>query len=62
MSVTFFLRTPMFEKTVHDMYLVRVKTPEESKGEFDLFEIVDTIPGDEAYQPMDPSTCKLLQD
>ena len=47
---------------VHDMYLVRVKTPEESKGEFDLFEIVDTIPGDEAYQPMDPSTCKLLQD
>ena len=47
---------------VHDMYLVRVKTPEESKGDYDFFEIVATIPGEEAYQPMDPSTCKLVQD
>jgi branched-chain amino acid transport system substrate-binding protein len=47
---------------VHDMYLVRVKTPEESEGEFDFFEVEATISGDDAYQPMDPEACKLLQD
>lgn len=46
---------------IHDMYLVRVKTPEESEGEFDYFEVEATIPGDEVFQPMDPSTCKILQ-
>ncbi len=46
---------------VHDMYLVRVKAPEESKGDYDYFEVVATIPGEEAFQPMDPENCKILQ-
>jgi branched-chain amino acid transport system substrate-binding protein len=47
-------------RMVHDMYLAQVKTPAESKGEWDLYKIVSTIPGDEAYRPMSESTCKLL--
>ncbi|WJM95026.1 ABC transporter substrate-binding protein [Pseudomonas defluvii] len=47
-------------RMVHDMYLAQVKTPAESKGEWDLYKIVSTIPGDEAYRPLSESTCKLL--
>jgi branched-chain amino acid transport system substrate-binding protein len=45
---------------VHDMYLAEVKTPEESKSEWDLYDIVRTIPGDEAYRPLSESKCKLV--
>ncbi|MDD0976422.1 ABC transporter substrate-binding protein [Pseudomonas fontis] len=47
-------------RMVHDMYLVKVKTPSESKGEWDLYNIVRTIPGDEAYRPLAESKCKLV--
>lgn len=47
-------------RMVHDMYLVQVKTPAESKGEWDLYKVVRTIPGDEAYRPVSESKCKLL--
>ena len=46
---------------VHDMYLMRVKTPEESKGEWDVFSLVDTVPGDIAFRPLADSKCPLLQ-
>lgn len=47
-------------RMVHDMYLAQVKTPAESKGEWDLYKIVRTIPGAEAYRPESESKCKLL--
>ena len=47
-------------RMVHDMYLVQVKTPAESKGEWDLYKIVRTIPGEEAYRPLAESKCKLV--
>ncbi|MEG1040094.1 MAG: ABC transporter substrate-binding protein [Pseudomonas sp.] len=47
-------------RMVHDMYLAQVKTPAESKGEWDLYKIVRTIPGDEAYRPVSESKCTLL--
>ena len=47
-------------RMVHDMYLVQVKTPAESKGEWDLYKIIRTIPGDEAYRPLAESNCKLV--
>ncbi|WP_336366390.1 ABC transporter substrate-binding protein [Marinobacter sp. C2H3] len=47
-------------RMVHDMYLARVKTPEESKGEWDLYDIVRTIPADEAFRPLSESKCKLV--
>ncbi len=47
-------------RMVHDMYLAQVKTPEESKGEWDLYKIVRTIPADEAFRPLSESKCKLV--
>ncbi|AZZ45624.1 ABC transporter permease [Pseudomonadaceae bacterium SI-3] len=47
-------------RMVHDMYLVQVKTPAESKGEWDLYKVIRTIPGDEAFRPLSDSQCKLV--
>jgi branched-chain amino acid transport system substrate-binding protein len=47
-------------RMVHDMYLAQVKTPEESSGEWDLYNILRTIPADEAFRPLSESQCKLV--
>ncbi|MEB8389428.1 ABC transporter substrate-binding protein [Rhodobacteraceae bacterium KMM 6894] len=44
-------------RMVHDMYLARVKSPSESTGPWDYYDIVRTIPGEEAYGPLSESTC-----
>ncbi|HEY0182407.1 MAG TPA: ABC transporter substrate-binding protein [Rhodopila sp.] len=46
---------------VHDMYLFQVKTPAESKGPWDLYKRISTIPGDEAYQSLADSRCPLVK-
>lgn len=48
-------------RMIHDMYLVRVKKPEESNGEWDLYTIVRTIPGDEAFRPLSEGACPLVK-
>ncbi len=48
-------------RMVHDMYLVQVKKPAESKGPWDYYKVLRTIPGDEAYMSLDNSTCKLVK-
>jgi branched-chain amino acid transport system substrate-binding protein len=48
-------------RMVHDMYLVQVKTPSESKGEWDVYKILATVPGDEAYRPMSEGGCPLVK-
>jgi branched-chain amino acid transport system substrate-binding protein len=47
-------------RMVHDMYLAQVKKPSESKGPWDYYKILRTIPGDAAYQPLSASTCPLV--
>ncbi|WP_346797709.1 ABC transporter substrate-binding protein [Halomonas sp. Bachu 37] len=47
-------------RMVHDMYLVEVKTPEESADEDDLFRVVRTIPAEEAFRPLSESVCPLV--
>jgi branched-chain amino acid transport system substrate-binding protein len=46
---------------VHDMYLYQVKTPSESKGAWDLYKRIATIPGDQAFQPLSQSRCPLVK-
>ncbi|WP_114418594.1 ABC transporter substrate-binding protein [Marinospirillum perlucidum] len=48
-------------RMVHDMYLAEVKTPAESENEWDLYEIVRTIPGDQAFRPLSESKCPLVR-
>ena len=48
-------------RMVHDMYLVRVKEPSQSKGPWDYYELVRTIKGDDAFRPMADGGCPLVQ-
>src|SRR5690606_13900531 len=48
-------------RLIHDMYLVEVKKSEESKGPWDYYKIVRTIPGDQAAQPLSESKCSLVK-
>lgn len=47
---------------VHDMFLVEVKKPSESKGPWDLLKVVKQVPGDEAFMPMSEGTCPLVKE
>jgi branched-chain amino acid transport system substrate-binding protein len=46
---------------VHDMYLFEVKKPEESKGEWDLYKQVSTIPGAQAFKRPKGNECPLVK-
>ncbi len=48
-------------RMVHDMFLAEVKSPEASEHEWDLYEILATIPAEEAFRPLSESQCKLVQ-
>jgi branched-chain amino acid transport system substrate-binding protein len=46
-------------RLVRDMYLFRVKSPEQSKYKFDYYQYLATIPGDEAFKPEEEGGCPL---
>jgi branched-chain amino acid transport system substrate-binding protein len=48
-------------RMVHDLYVVRVKTPAESKGPWDLVKLVATVPPQEAFRPLPESKCPLVE-
>ncbi|WP_238183087.1 ABC transporter substrate-binding protein, partial [Methylobacterium trifolii] len=48
-------------RKIHDMYLFEVKKPAESKGEWDLYKLLATIPGAEAFRPMSEGGCPLVK-
>jgi branched-chain amino acid transport system substrate-binding protein len=48
-------------RMVHDMYFVQVKSPEESSGPWDYYKILSTIPGDQAFRPLDEGGCPLVK-
>jgi branched-chain amino acid transport system substrate-binding protein len=48
-------------RMVHDMYLFEVKKPSESKGRWDDYKLLATIPGNEAFQPLKSSRCPLVK-
>jgi branched-chain amino acid transport system substrate-binding protein len=48
-------------RMVHDMYLVEVKKPAESKEPWDYYHIRKVIPANEAFQPMSLSRCPLVK-
>ncbi|KMO44325.1 ABC transporter permease [Methylobacterium tarhaniae] len=47
-------------RMVHEMYLMQVKAPAESKGEWDLLKPIATIPGDRAFRPIEAGHCPYL--
>jgi branched-chain amino acid transport system substrate-binding protein len=48
-------------RTIHSAYLFEVKKPSESKGPWDFYKLVGTVPGDQAFTPLSESKCALLK-
>ncbi|HEV8693715.1 MAG TPA: ABC transporter substrate-binding protein [Lysobacter sp.] len=48
-------------RMVHDMYLLQVKKPSESKYPWDYYNVRATIPAAEAFQPLAASRCPLVK-
>ena len=48
-------------RMISDVYLMQVKSPAESKGEWDYYDIRATIPGDQAYLDPAKSGCPLVR-
>ncbi len=48
-------------RKIHDMYLFRVKTPDQSTGAWDYYETVATLPAAEAWRPLEEGGCSLVQ-
>ena len=48
-------------RVIRDMYLARIKSPEESKGPWDYYDIVRTVKGEDAFRPLADSLCPLVK-
>ena len=48
-------------RKMHNMYLFEVKSPAESKGPYDYYKLIRTIPGEEAFRPMEKGDCPLAK-
>ncbi|HTP49441.1 MAG TPA: ABC transporter substrate-binding protein [Anaeromyxobacteraceae bacterium] len=47
-------------RVIHDMYLVKVKKPADSKGPWDYYNVVATIPAADAFSPLERTLCGLV--
>ena len=48
-------------RKIHPCYLFQVKTPAESKGPWDYYKLLATVPADEAFRPMKDGGCPLVK-
>jgi branched-chain amino acid transport system substrate-binding protein len=47
-------------RVLHPVYLMKVKTPAESSGEWDFFKLVSTIDAHKAFRPLNAGGCPLI--
>ena len=47
-------------RKIHPVYLFEVKKPSESKGPYDYYKVLQTIPADKAFRPIDQGNCPLV--
>ena len=47
-------------RKLHPMYLFQVKSPTESKNDWDFYKLVTTIPADQAFRPLREGGCLLV--
>jgi branched-chain amino acid transport system substrate-binding protein len=48
-------------RMVHDVYLVQIKKPADSKGEWDLQKVVTTLPGKDAFRSIAEGDCPAMK-
>ncbi|MGP0061698.1 MAG: ABC transporter substrate-binding protein [Beijerinckiaceae bacterium] len=47
-------------RVLRNLYLLEVKKPEDSKSKWDVYNLVATVPGEEAFRPLDQGNCPLV--
>jgi len=48
-------------KLIHDTYVVEVKSPAQSSGDWDYYKIIETVPGERSFMPLSESECYLVK-
>ena len=48
-------------RKLHPAYLFEVKKPSESKGPYDYYKLLATIPADQAFRPLNEGECPLVK-
>src|SRR5476649_1065430 len=48
-------------RNMYDMYLFEVKKPSESKGPWDYYKLIATIPGEQAFRPLEDGGCPMIK-
>ncbi len=48
-------------RTLHNMYLFQVKAPGESKGPWDYYKLIRTVPAAEAFRSLSESACPFIK-
>jgi len=48
-------------RKIHPAYLMEVKKPSESKGPYDYYKVLATIPADQAFRPLKDGGCELVK-
>ncbi len=48
-------------RVIRDMYLYSVKNKSDSKRDWDYYNVVRTIPGEQAFRPLAESECPLVK-
>ena len=47
-------------RKIHNAYLFEVKAPGQNKGDWDLYNLLNTIPAEQAFRPMSEGGCPLV--
>jgi branched-chain amino acid transport system substrate-binding protein len=47
-------------RVLHPVYLFQVKAPAESRGPWDLYKMLGTVPPERAFRPLSEGGCKLI--
>ncbi|WP_421995514.1 ABC transporter substrate-binding protein [Roseococcus sp.] len=48
-------------RKLHPAYLFEIKTPAESRGPWDYYKVLQTLPGDQAFRPLAEGGCRLVR-
>ncbi len=48
-------------RKIHQNYILKTKSPDQSKGKWDYFEVIATVPAPESFRPIKEGNCPLVQ-
>jgi branched-chain amino acid transport system substrate-binding protein len=48
-------------RVIHPIYLFEIKKPAESKGPYDYYKLLSTIPAEKAFRPMAEGGCPMIK-